>query len=316
MSRGESVAVVIVTYNRADLLARMLDGLAAQTRPADAVYVIDNASTDDTRDAIARDDLPLHVTHCADNLGGAGGFHLGVRQAYDAGHERIWLVDDDVVPAPDCLAVLLATDEDCVAAIREDTSGRLVEKAAVDFDLRNPFAIRPKRASVDDVWLDRAGMPERVELQNVSFEGFLFRRTVVDTIGLPDASYFIFYDDVDFAVRARRAGVADLGDPRRGAGEAARLRPAARPGHLEGLLHVPEPLRGPLPVRREPPGAGQALGRRRGGRCPQPAARRPGRGPECDPGHPGRARNAVGPARDRRLTNCVNPRGGNPLDQA
>jgi GT2 family glycosyltransferase len=49
-------------------------------------------------------------------------------------------------------------------------------------------------------------MPARVELHNVSFEGPLFRREVVDAIGLPDASYFIFYDDVDFALRARRAG--------------------------------------------------------------------------------------------------------------
>ena len=49
-------------------------------------------------------------------------------------------------------------------------------------------------------------MPPRVELHNVAFEGPLFRREVVDAIGLPDPSYFIFYDDVDFALRARRAG--------------------------------------------------------------------------------------------------------------
>ena len=49
-------------------------------------------------------------------------------------------------------------------------------------------------------------MPARVELENVAFEGFLVRREVVDAIGLPDPSYFIFYDDVDFAIRARRAG--------------------------------------------------------------------------------------------------------------
>ena len=49
-------------------------------------------------------------------------------------------------------------------------------------------------------------MPERVELENVAFEGFLVRRDVVERIGLPDPSYFIFYDDVDYAVRARRAG--------------------------------------------------------------------------------------------------------------
>ncbi len=207
---AESVAVVIVTFNRADLLTRMLDGLAAQTRVPDAVFVVDNASTDHTREILtARREhpgLPLHVTHSEENLGGAGGFRLGVRLAYDAGHDRIWLVDDDVVPATDCLEVLLAADEPCVAAIREDVRGQLVEKAALDFDLSNPLSIRPKRTSVEDTYADRKDMPERVELQNVSFEGFMFRREVVDTIGLPDASYFIFYDDVDFAVRARRAG--------------------------------------------------------------------------------------------------------------
>jgi rhamnopyranosyl-N-acetylglucosaminyl-diphospho-decaprenol beta-1,3/1,4-galactofuranosyltransferase len=203
---AESVAVVIVTYNRADLLTRMLDGLAAQTRPADAVYVVDNASTDHTREVLHRHDLPLRVSHSEDNLGGAGGFHLGVKKAYEAGHDRIWLMDDDVVPTPECLEVLLAQDEACVAAVREDVAGRLVEKAAVDFDLRNPLAIRPKRATVDATYPDRAAMPARVELENVAFEGFMFRREVVDAVGLPDASFFIFYDDVDFAVRARRAG--------------------------------------------------------------------------------------------------------------
>ena len=153
-----------------------------------------------------RHDLPLRVSHSEDNLGGAGGFHLGVKKAYEAGHDRIWLMDDDVVPTPECLEVLLAQDEACVAAVREDVAGRLVEKAAVDFDLRNPLAIRPKRATVDATYPDRAAMPARVELENVAFEGFMFRREVVDAVGLPDASFFIFYDDVDFAVRARRAG--------------------------------------------------------------------------------------------------------------
>jgi rhamnopyranosyl-N-acetylglucosaminyl-diphospho-decaprenol beta-1,3/1,4-galactofuranosyltransferase len=206
----ESVAVVIVTFNRADLLTRVLDGLAAQSRRPDAVFVIDNASTDHTREILAarreHPELPLQVTHSDENLGGAGGFRLGVELAHDAGHDRIWLVDDDVVPAPDCLEVMLAQDEPCVAAIREDLGGHLVEKAALDFDLRNPLSIRPKRSSVEDTFATRGAMPERVELQNVSFEGFMFRREVVDEIGLPDSSYFIFYDDVDFAVRARRAG--------------------------------------------------------------------------------------------------------------
>lgn len=207
MTGTETVAVVVVTYNRADLLDGMLDGLAAQTHAPDAVIVIDNASTDHTRDVLdARTDLPLHMTTSEANLGGAGGFHLGVRAAYDAGYDRVWLMDDDVVPAPDCLAALMAVDEDCLIAVRQDLAGTLVEKAAIDFDLRNPLAVRPKRAAVDTVYADRASMPELVEVQNVAFEGFMVRRGVIEEIGFPDPAFFIFYDDAEYAVRARRAG--------------------------------------------------------------------------------------------------------------
>jgi rhamnopyranosyl-N-acetylglucosaminyl-diphospho-decaprenol beta-1,3/1,4-galactofuranosyltransferase len=202
-----SVAVVIVTFNRAELLDRMLDGLAAQTRQPDAVHVIDNASTDQTADVLRRrSDLPLRVTASPENLGGAGGFHLGLKQAYDAGHDRIWLMDDDVVPASDCLAVMLANDGPCLAAVREDLQGRLVEKAAITFDLVNPLRLRPKAASVESTYATRPAMPAEVPIQNVAFEGFLVKREVITAIGLPDPSYFIFYDDVDFAIRARRAG--------------------------------------------------------------------------------------------------------------
>jgi len=204
---SETVAVVVVTYNRADLLERMLDGLAAQTRQPDAVIVVDNASADHTRQVLEkRDDLPLQVLHLTENTGGAGGFHTGVRTAYDQGFDRIWLMDDDVVPALDCLAVLMAQDGPCLMAVREDLFGRLVEKSAVHFDLANPLSIRPKTASVETEYADRAAMPEVVPIDNVAFEGFLVHRRVIDTIGFPDPSYFIFYDDVDFALRARRAG--------------------------------------------------------------------------------------------------------------
>jgi len=217
--RGETVAVVVVTYNRAELLARMLAGLAALDRPADAVIVVDNASTDHTPDVLANAALNagpnegpnaglpgLQVVRSEENLGGAGGFRLGVRTAYEQGFDRLWLMDDDVVPAPDCLRVMLEQDEACLIAVREDTEGRLVEKAATRFDLRNPLAIRPKVASVETDYPSRARMPARVEVQNVAFEGFMMRREVVDAVGLPDAGFFIFYDDVDFALRARRAG--------------------------------------------------------------------------------------------------------------
>ncbi|NYD56009.1 GT2 family glycosyltransferase [Nocardioides marinisabuli] len=204
---SETTGVVVVTFNRADLLERMLEGLGALDPAPELVVVVDNASTDHTPDVLAACTLPgLQVVRTAENLGGAGGFHLGTRTAYDAGVDRIWLMDDDVLPATDCLGVLLAADEDCLMAVREDSHGRLCEKAATRFDLANPLAIKPKTAMVETDWVSRDAMPERVELENVAFEGFMVRRRVLEAVGLPDPTYFIFYDDVDFAVRARRAG--------------------------------------------------------------------------------------------------------------
>ncbi|WP_203336863.1 glycosyltransferase family 2 protein [Nocardioides limicola] len=200
----ETVAVVVVTYNRADLLEKMLAGLARLDPAPDAVLVVDNASTDRTPEVLAA--FPVQVIRSPENLGGAGGFHLGMKTAYEQGFDRIWLMDDDVIPAPDCLGVLLSHDEACLAAVREDSRGALCEKAAVRFDLANPFAIKPKTAMVETTYRTREAMPELVEIQNVAFEGFLVRREVVAAIGLPDPAFFIFYDDVDFALRARRAG--------------------------------------------------------------------------------------------------------------
>jgi len=209
----ESVAVVVVTHNRADLLDRMLDGLVAQTRRPDAVIVIDNASGDHTPQVLARmselGHLPMQVIRSEENVGGAGGFHIGMQTAYDGGWDRIWLMDDDVVPAPDCLETLMAVDpdrSDCLMPVREDLEGHLVEKSATRFDLANPLSIRPKTASVETTYGVREAMPPLVEIEVVAFEGFLVSRRVVAAVGLPDPAFFIFYDDADFALRARRAG--------------------------------------------------------------------------------------------------------------
>lgn len=203
----ESVAVVVVTYNRADLLEGMLAGIARMAPAPDAVIVVDNASTDRTPEVLAAAELPQLVTITSEtNLGGAGGFRRGVEAAYARGFDRIWLMDDDVVPAPDCLGVLLAHDEDCLMTVREDPGGNLAEYAATRFDLDRPWVMKPKTASVVTTYADRAAMPETVELENVAFEGFMIRRRVVDAVGFPDDSFFIFYDDCDYAIRARRAG--------------------------------------------------------------------------------------------------------------
>jgi len=80
-----SVAAVVVTYNRKDFLAALLPTLIAQSRPLDAIYVVDNASTDGTGAFLIEEyqqQPMIHPVFLTTNSGGSGGFYAGVRQAY------------------------------------------------------------------------------------------------------------------------------------------------------------------------------------------------------------------------------------------
>ena len=74
----------------------------AQTQRADAVVVVDNASTDGTdRAAGAATHADLDVVRLTRNTGGAGGFAVGIERALTHEPDLVWLLDDDTVPDPD-----------------------------------------------------------------------------------------------------------------------------------------------------------------------------------------------------------------------
>ena len=106
---------VIVTYNRKDLLKESIEALCRQTRPSD-IMVVDNASTDGTEEMVREimASMSEHSEHgkiiyhnMGENLGGAGGFSFGVKQAYNDGYKYIWLMDDDCIVKKDSLEELL-----------------------------------------------------------------------------------------------------------------------------------------------------------------------------------------------------------------
>src|SRR5881227_1028098 len=126
---SERVCAVVVTHNRVELLRRCLSALAGQTVPVERVLVIDNASTDGTADVV-RDEFPsVKLVRLEHNVGGAGGFHEGMRRAHEAGFDWIWLMDDDTLASDDALEQLLrassAEDALILASKAVWTDGRL-----------------------------------------------------------------------------------------------------------------------------------------------------------------------------------------------
>ena len=213
----KNLAVVIVTYNRCELLQQSLNALAQQTFPIDNVIVVNNASTDGITEPFL-DNYPsgqvgyltVHTIHNPENTGGAGGFYTGLKYAHEQGYEWIFIMDDDVFAHPDCVKNLMDVAHPCMIAVREYKDGQIVERAAIEYNLANPFYLNPKRLAICDKYSQRSQMPATLEVDNVAFEGFMLKKDVIDKIGYPEPQYFIFYDDVDYALRARQAGFSIL----------------------------------------------------------------------------------------------------------
>lgn len=103
MNKSSNICAVVVTYNRLEMLKGTIKALKAQTIPID-ILIINNGSTDGTDEFLASEEGINVITQ--ENVGGAGGFHRGMKEAVEQGYEFAWVMDDDVIPAPDCVEQL------------------------------------------------------------------------------------------------------------------------------------------------------------------------------------------------------------------
>jgi GT2 family glycosyltransferase len=191
----ETVAAVLVTYNRLADLKKCVDTLREQTRPLDAIFVINNGSTDGTDEWLATQP-DLRVTTQA-NLGGAGGFATGLETAYQAGYTWLWCMDDDCLAAPDALANLLKSPN-LGPCIKNSMSVSVNSRDELAF-----FVDRPNQSyrKVSDM----AGLDLIYGVASF-FNGTLVHSGVVKAIGVPDKNLFIWGDEVEYMTRAQKMG--------------------------------------------------------------------------------------------------------------
>jgi len=196
MSEILRVAAVVVTYNRLPLLRQCLQALAAQTVPLAAVWVIDNASTDGTGEAVGKMKLPgLVYRNTGRNLGGAGGFAYGTREAACQGYDALWLMDDDTIPEPGALEQLLEAD-----SALQGQYGWLSSRALAPDGTDQPMNRQRKTPYTD---LD-GYEGERIPAVMASFVSLFLRTRTVQEFGLPIAEFFIWSDDWEYTRRISR----------------------------------------------------------------------------------------------------------------
>ena len=213
MSSGRrAVAVVVPTLNRLDDLRRCLAAARGQTRVPELIVVVDNGSSDGTREELrAAGDLTAVLP--AENLGAPGGFQAGMRSAFDAGAAWGWLLDDDAVPAADVLELLLER------VSREGSAARVAGAVpTVEFgDGRREtgwlWGRRAERGHGQSPNRPDAPGAPAPEVDWAPFAGLLLAREACEQAGPLRADFVLWHADVEYCLRLRAAGWRLLAAP-------------------------------------------------------------------------------------------------------
>jgi rhamnopyranosyl-N-acetylglucosaminyl-diphospho-decaprenol beta-1,3/1,4-galactofuranosyltransferase len=181
----EKAIAVVVTYNRLHLLKECITALKNQTKKPDAILVVNNGSTDDTgKWLLSQPDL-LIITQ--GNTGSAGGFETGIQWAYKNGYSWIWCMDDDGYPKEDALEKILEPELDRLC---------LRNCAVINKEDRKSFVWKTKHyKNIDEAngaIIEGIGHP---------FNGTMIHRNIVERVGVPRQSLFLWGDETEYYYR-------------------------------------------------------------------------------------------------------------------
>lgn len=212
------LVAVVVTHNRLDEIKLTTSQLLKE--PCQAVVVVDNGTTDGTRVWLnEQTNSKLHVVLSEKNLGGAGGFELGLRVAFERFNpDWVVVMDDDARPETGTFQNFLETSACNLGIIASAVylpDGSICE---MNRPSRNPFwHLKAFFKTLFNMLIGqgRKGFHisnecyAREDIQDIdaaSFVGMFISREVVEKTGLPDGKLFIYGDDVEYCLRARNAG--------------------------------------------------------------------------------------------------------------
>ena len=201
---SEVICAVVVTHQRLDELARSLDRLVTQSRPPDHLIVVDNAHDGRVRALVTNQPVPSTYLGSRRNLGGAGGFALGMLHALALGADWVWLADDDGHPQDaQVLATLLACATQHGLAQVSPLVCNMADPQLLAFPLRRGLVWR-RRVNELRTATGQDLLPQIASL----FNGALFRASACEAIGVPDLRLFVRGDEVEMHRRLARSGLA------------------------------------------------------------------------------------------------------------
>ena len=225
---NNTVCAVVVTFNRKELLIKCLSSLINQSLQPQAIYIIDNNSTDKTEELLfeekyipqlpesyerkfitqtTKSNVIIKYFRLPENMGGAGGFYEGVKRAYEDNHDWVWIMDDDAFPTETCLENLKPyynlEDTVALASLKVDLDGNILYHHRGYFNFSHGLPIQEHITEEDT-------LKELTDIDMASFVGLLIKKEAIEQIGYPKKEFFIHADDLEYCIRLRTIGKIKL----------------------------------------------------------------------------------------------------------
>jgi GT2 family glycosyltransferase len=165
------------------------------------VVVVDNDSTDDSVSQIRRAFPDVAIIEAEKNLGFAGGCNLAIRQALQDGAEYVWLLNNDTTVDPGALVAMVEM---------ADADPKIGAVGSAIYSAEEPERLLAWGGGYINFWLGRSrhfltSVPNN-EIQFLTGASLLLRRCALDSVGLLDEGFFMYWEDGDYCFRLRRAG--------------------------------------------------------------------------------------------------------------
>ena len=201
------VFVVVLNWRRSTDTIDCVQSLLGTAYQRVEIVIVDNASGDGSVARLTAAFSKIPVIENSENLGYAGGNNIGIRYALEHGADYVLLLNNDTIVDRNVV-------QDLVAAAESDGGVGIVGPKIYDY--HEPETIWFAGAMID--WStgesphiglgerDRGQYEGRVEVDRLTGCAMMVRREVFERVGVLDPSFFLYYEDVDFCLRARSAG--------------------------------------------------------------------------------------------------------------
>ncbi len=193
-----SVSIVLLNWNRWPDTNACIDSLKRLNYGNFDIIVVDNDSSDDSLQRIAEVHPDICLLRSKSNGGFACGCNIGIHHALDAGSDYVWLLNNDTTVEPGTLTAMVNLAE---------SDNRLGAVGSILFHMDKPEKIQAWGGGTINLWTGRSKHRWRAgKVDYLTGASMLLRKKVLESVGLLDEQFFMYWEDSDLCFRIRAAG--------------------------------------------------------------------------------------------------------------